>query len=203
MAEVKILIEGIHKKTEEDKLKISSTITLIKTNKNILVDTGSFLDEKKIIEELKKENLSPKDIDIVVLTHLHLDHIINLHLFKNSKVFCKFRGGGYPGQVHFPKDGYLQRSNLTDGAEIADDVLIILTPGHSDDMISVVVDTNKGKIIVAGDAFPSEEFLDLDKQLDPLLIDVEEFNKSRKKVLEMADWVIPGHGPIFKVKKEN
>ena len=29
----------------------------------------------KLISELKKENLTPKDIDIVILTHTHLDHI--------------------------------------------------------------------------------------------------------------------------------
>jgi len=97
MAEIKVLIEGVNEKIGEDKLKVGSTVALIKTDKIILVDTGSFLDGGKLINELKMEDLTPEKIDIIVLTHIHLDHIINVHLFKNAKIICKFRGGLYPG----------------------------------------------------------------------------------------------------------
>jgi glyoxylase-like metal-dependent hydrolase (beta-lactamase superfamily II) len=30
---------------------------------------------------------------------------------------------------------------------------------------------------------------------------MKKLQESRKKILEMADWIIPGHGKIFKVKK--
>ena len=48
MVEVKILVEGKHE-FKDDKLEIGSTVSLIKTDKNIIVDTGSFLDKDKII----------------------------------------------------------------------------------------------------------------------------------------------------------
>ena len=35
---------------------------------------------------------------------------------------------------------------------------------------------------------------------DPGHMDLPELIKSRKKVLEMGDWVIPGHGKVFNVK---
>ncbi len=200
MAEVKVLIKGYRTKKTLNRARIRSTSTLIKSGKkNIVVDTSSFLDKNRLIKELKKEALTPGDIDILILTHLHLDHTINTYLFKNAKVFCKFRGGDYPGQTHYPAEGKLERTNLLKKGFIAEDVDIIETPGHTDDMISVVVRTLKGKVVIAGDAFPNETWTDLDKQPDPLWNDVEKFNKSRKKILEIADYIIPGHGPMFKV----
>jgi glyoxylase-like metal-dependent hydrolase (beta-lactamase superfamily II) len=202
MAEIKVLIEGVNEKIGEDKLKVGSTVALIKTDKIILVDTGSFLDGGKLINELKKEDLTPEKIDIVVLTHIHLDHIINTHLFQNAKIICKFRSGLYPGQIHYPKDGCLQRFEIKDGVKIAEDVKLILTPGHTDDMISVVVDTNEGKMVIAGDAISNESWADLNKTADPILVtSIEEFNESRKKILNLADYIIPGHGKMFKVNK--
>ncbi len=201
MEEIKVLIEGKHERLDDGKMRIGSTITLIKTDKNIIVDTGSFLDKEKIIEELSKENLTPKDIDIVILTHLHLDHTVNTYLFNNANIFYKLRGGDFAGLMGFPKEGKIKRFELIDNVEIAKDVSILLTPGHAEDLISVVVNTAEGKVVIAGDAFDSEKLLDLNVQ-PPLYWDLEEFNKSRKKILEVADFIIPGHGKMFKVENK-
>jgi glyoxylase-like metal-dependent hydrolase (beta-lactamase superfamily II) len=181
--EVKVLIEGKHER-QEGKVMIGSTVVLIKNDKNIIVDTGSFLDREKIIEELKKQNLTPEDIDIVILTHLHLDHLVNVDLFNKAKVFCKFKGGkDYPGQYHVLSEGYLTRTDLSDGAQISKGVSIIHTPGHSSDMISVVVETDKGKIVITGDAISDKSWVDLNKKADPISItNSEEFDKNRKKI---------------------
>ncbi len=204
MAEVKVLIEGHHAKNEEARPKIGSTITLIRTNKKaIIVDTGSFLDKDRLISELKNAGFTPKDIDIVILTHLDLDHLVNTYLFKNAKVMCKFRGGEYPGQTHFPAEGCLERTDLLEKNLIAEDVEIILTPGHAEDMISVLVNTPKGKIVVAGDAFPSKGWTDFKRQPNSLITNVGKFNESRKKILEVADYIIPGHGEMFKVDQKD
>jgi glyoxylase-like metal-dependent hydrolase (beta-lactamase superfamily II) len=201
MAEVYVLAIGNHSMNEDKTLDIGSTVTLIKSNKNIVVDTGSFRDQDRIISSLKDHNLTPEDINIVILTHLHLDHTVNTHLFKNAQIMCKFRGGDYPGQMHTPSKGNLQRADLSDGNEIAENVFIMHTPGHTDDMISVRVNTDKGSVVIAGDAIPGKEYMNIEKQPNPVLMDVEEFNKSRKKILEVADYIVPGHGDIFKVEK--
>lgn len=202
MAKIRVLSIGEHYKNSEGKLVIHSTVTLIKSEKNFIVDAGSFLDKEKIIKGLKQENLTCDDIDYVILTHLHLDHIVNVGLFKNAKIFLKFKGGNeYPGQMHVPALGYLERYDLVGAPKLDKDVQIILTPGHVPDMISVVVKTDIGTVVIAGDAFPSEDFQDINKSLNPLLDDAVQFDASRKKILEMADFIIPGHGDIFRVKK--
>jgi glyoxylase-like metal-dependent hydrolase (beta-lactamase superfamily II) len=200
MAEVIVLIEGENTRDKENKMSMGSSDTLIKSDRIILVDTGSIPAKDRLIQELEKQGLTPEDIDIVVLTHLHLDHMINVHLFNNAKVLCKVRGDEYPGQVHTLAQGCLERTDLFDSSSIAQDVECMLTPGHTDDMVSVLVKTPEGNVVVAGDAFPNEEWTDLNIKPSPLLnLDVEKFNKSRKKILEKADYIIPGHGKMFKV----
>ncbi len=38
------------------------------------------------------------------------------------------------------------------------------------------------------------------KPKDPYASDLKKLQQSRKKILEMADWIIPGHGGMYKVK---
>jgi glyoxylase-like metal-dependent hydrolase (beta-lactamase superfamily II) len=198
MAEVKVLIEGQFVYDEGRGTKTGCTVTLIKSNKTILVDTGSFLDKERLLNGLKKEGVMPEDIDIVFLTHIHLDHVVNISLFRNSLILCKYRGGEYPGQTHYPKTGRMIRTELLDKTMIAQDVELILTPGHSDDMVSLIVDTPEGKVVIAGDALPSEEWADMELQPSPAVVDVEIFNRSRRKILQVADYIVPGHGKMFK-----
>lgn len=195
MAEVKVLVEGIHEKGKE-KLKASSTISLIKSDKNILVDTGSFTDEPKIIKALAKEGLKPKDIDVVVLTHLHIDHTRNTNIFKNAVLYVRLPFPNHPGSKWDINSNTVMRVKL-DGLEITKDVKIISTPGHAPTHSSVIVQTDKGTIVVAGDAVPRKE--GWGKPPYPQWND-EEFMKSQKKIAEVADYIIPGHGGMFKVK---
>ncbi len=199
MAQVNVLVEGENTRDELNKMSMGSSVTLIRSDKVIVVDTGSIPAKEKLISELKKYGLTPEDIDIVVLTHLHLDHIINAYLFANAIVLCKVRGGEYPGQAHFLTQGCLERTELFDQSPIAQDVESLLTPGHTEDMLSILVKTPDGNVVIAGDAFPSQEWINLNIQPSPLInVDVEAFNKSRKKILKIADYIIPGHGKMFK-----
>ncbi len=93
--------------------KFGSVVYFLKLgNKNILIDTSSEDNKKELIEELNEFKLSPKKIDIVLLTHNHYDHVGNLDLFENSEV------------VNF--------SNLGD---LPEEIKVIKTPGHTKDSI--------------------------------------------------------------------
>jgi len=199
MATVKVLIPGKHIK-KDNRVQIGATTSLILSDKKIIVDPGIYSDEGLLVEVLAKEDLKPEDIEIVVLTHTHLDHAANAHVFKNSRIYCKFMEENYTGQYHVPKEGYLTRTNIGDGEVLAEGVEFLLTPGHVGDHISLIVNTEEGKVVVAGDAIASEKFIDLDNQ-PPLFVDLDKYNASRKKILAIADIIIPGHGDIIKLKK--
>jgi glyoxylase-like metal-dependent hydrolase (beta-lactamase superfamily II) len=61
------------------------------------------------------------------------------------------------------------------------------------------VKTDQGKIAICGDVFWKKDYPKTPED-DPYADDRKTLKKTRKKVLEMADYIIPGHGRIFRVK---
>ena len=96
MPEVKVLVAGVHKMIGEDKLTVGANITLIRSNINIIVDPGSFVNKDKLLLALKNEGLTPNDIQAVILTHSHIDHTTNTFLFPQAKIYWRFIGSNYP-----------------------------------------------------------------------------------------------------------
>ena len=179
MNEVKILFEGHAMKTPEGWNANSACVLVKSKGKNIIVDPGC--DKEKLIDSLKKENLSVKDLDYVVLTHSHEDHALMADIFSNAEVITK--GNSVPGT----------------------DLRLLKTPGHTEDHISVIVPAPKGTYAIAGDVFwwtdDEEQKVDVNKKDPACVSSMEDLVKSRKKILETADYVIPGHGKMFRVEK--
>ena len=90
---------------------------------------------------------------------------------------------------------------------LGDDIEIIDTPGHVPEHLSLIVDTDNGKIAVAGDVIwwldDEEQVLYINQKdhSQALDMDMEALVESRKKLLKIADYIIPGHGKMFKVEK--
>lgn len=74
-----------------------STVYLVKLNdKNILIDTSSKENEQELIRNLNQLDIKPEDINILILTHSHWDHIGNNGLFKNAKIITNKNSGELP-----------------------------------------------------------------------------------------------------------
>ena len=194
MAELKVLIEG-YAKEGEDYESASSTTVLIKDGKlNIIVDPG--MNRKFLMNALKKENLMPKDIDYVILSHYHLDHSLLTGIFENAKII-------------YANDIYSFEGKISERGKIfSNNIEIIKTPGHNSDCRTILVKTEKGVIAICEDVFwwrDNEKQKIDEKSLinheDPYATDKEKLKASRKKLLEVADYIIPGHGKMFKVNK--
>lgn len=192
-ATVKILVKGYFKwlNEERNQFKASSTVTLIKDGPvNILVDTGNHEVEKKLLSALKKVGLKPSDINYVIITHHHADHVANKHLFREAIMTDWL--------TSYMKDKFVVDFDIIAKGKnvISPNVYLIPTPGHSDDACSVVVNTTKGIVVVSGDLFVTKQ---VEKNI--YITDKNEYQKSAKKVLALANYIIPGHAGIFKVKK--
>ncbi|MFA5188993.1 MAG: MBL fold metallo-hydrolase [Patescibacteria group bacterium] len=187
MAEVKILIEGFTTadSKEQGEEKTSPTITLVRDGDIIMiVDPGVVESQDLIIEKLKKEGLSVNDINFVCLTHSHIDHFRNIGMFPEAKTLEYF--------------GLWDKNTVEDWQEqFSQDIKIIKTPGHNYDSITLLVKTEIGIIAICGDVFWKENY----PETDPYATDNDKLAESRRKVLELANYVIPGHGKMFKVKK--
>ena len=194
MNKIKVLIEGYAKKINDGWLA-SSTVTFVESNgKKIIVDPGC--NRQKLVEELEKINLKPNDIDFVFLTHNHTDHILLTGMFENAKVLNDTE--------IYDSDKQVEHHGEIPGT----DLKIILTPGHDQFHSALVVPTNNGIYVVAGDVFwwmddeeQKTKFDSLVNHKDPYVKNLTQLITSRKKVLSLADWIIPGHGKMFKVEK--
>jgi len=201
-----------------------STVSLIKSDATILVDTGYDYEtdrsddnikknRKNLLKALKFAGFTPKDIDMVYISHWHADHFMNYKIFSDSEII-----------VH---DKIIERLNLdftgvAEGEKIADGVEVLFTPGHTIDNTSLLLKTEplrymrrtnsggmiwgigKVNVVIAGDAIVSSacyatntiwnhngDFFSHDAAFE-----------STKKIREVADFIIPGHGGIFTNTKE-
>jgi glyoxylase-like metal-dependent hydrolase (beta-lactamase superfamily II) len=194
MTEVKVLIQGYAKKTKNMMLASPSTVLIRDKGVKIIVDPGA--NEKKLLSALAKQKLKPKDIDYVFLTHYHPDHILNIRLFPGKDIL--------DGDTIYRGDKEIGFGEKLPKTKIR----VILTPGHAHEHACLLVETKDGRVCIAGDVFwwrdDEKQDTDVDYLLsheDPYEKNHEELIKSRKKIIALADWIIPGHGKMFKVKK--
>ena len=182
MTEVKILLEGYA--SIDSGGRSCSTVALVRDGDIVMViDPGTLPSQKVLIDALKKEGLGINDVNLVGITHSHMDHYRNIGMFPNAKVIDYW--GWWDNDLYLECDG-----------NVSENISITETPGHSYDNITFLVKTEKGKIGICGDVFWKKDF----PEKDPFAQDLKELDKSRKKVLEIADYIIPGHGKMFKTK---
>lgn len=192
--EVIVLFDGYSTATENG-TQSNCSCTLLKSNiNNIIIDTMTAWDGDKLVEKLKSNNLNCSDINYVICTHGHSDHIGCNYLFTNAYIHIV-------GFDISNKDVYLD-CDFKNGEEyiINKYVKIIPTPGHTLEHVSVIVHTKEGIVAVAGDLFENKEDLlddNIWKNAGSSSEDLQIIN--RKKVLDLANWIIPGHGAKFKV----
>ncbi|XP_022603611.1 metallo-beta-lactamase domain-containing protein 1 [Seriola dumerili] len=170
--------------------RADGTITLITGPKTILVDTGGPWDRDFLLMSLKERGLEPEDVNVVVGTHGHSDHIGNLALFQAALMIVGYdvsEGDRYrPNEL---ADGH--------GYVIDEQVCVVPSPGHTGQDVSVQVKgTSAGTVLVAGDLFEccSDEDSWRDLSMNTAVQEV-----SRREALHTADVIIPGHGLPFRV----
>jgi glyoxylase-like metal-dependent hydrolase (beta-lactamase superfamily II) len=190
--EVKVLIAGYAKSLSGGGWVASSTATLVTSDKSkeILVDPGA--NKRLLLERLSENSLKPDDIDIVFISHFHEDHCPLVALFTkadmiSSSLVCR-------DDKEWEHQGFIPDT----------DIEILRTPGHGLDLASLVVKTADGIVVVASDVFwweeGEEQVVDINKK-DDFATDFDLLKESRRRVLKIADFIVPGHGRIFKVQK--
>lgn len=198
MNKVEVLVPGYSFAMEKDTvIRACGTSTLVTADGlNILVDTLGPWDSKQLVEALQERGLTPEDINIVIGTHGHPDHVGNLNLFTNAKLH-------FVGHSIYQDDRY-QEHPFRDGVayQISQSVQIIPTPGHTASCISLMVKnvSKFGTVAIVGDLFENENDLLDDKiWLNAGSEDPKQQRISRAKILSTARFIIPGHGNIFQV----
>ena len=193
MNKVEVLIEGYATITDKG-WKASGSTCLITTESGLKIITDPGANRDILLQKLREKGLRVEDIDFVFLTHHHLDHAMLAGIFPNAKVVDE--------EAIYTQDDAIEGTEGIPGTNMT----IIATPGHeAGHGILVVPETEKGTIVIAGDNFwwktDEEQKLSLELDMpDDFAEDMEVLKNSRAKVLEIADWVVPGHGRMFQAK---
>jgi glyoxylase-like metal-dependent hydrolase (beta-lactamase superfamily II) len=162
-------------------------------------------------EGLGKLNLKPNDIDTVILTHLHWDHVGLAHQFVNAKFVVQkdeldFALNPHAAAPYYEKDLFerLDLEVVNGDTQIANGVKVLLTPGHTAGGQSVAVETERGTAVVTGfcciqeNFEPSNEVRNTMPMIVPgIHLNVLEAYDSMLKVKNAADIIIPNHEPQF------
>ena len=207
MPEVELILTGFTSHTDQGRLGFC-TVGLIRGDKTIIVDTAHHGRRVMLINALADRGMSPNDIDMVVLTHAHWDHVQNVDIFKNAQVAVGADELEYAKDPH-PTDwatsGYfhdmLARRDVlavVDGQELAPGVRILGTPGHSKGHVSVVAETPAGSVALTGDALTAADCVKTGK---PFLVfwDEESAAQSVRRLVENATIFYPGHDRPFRL----
>ncbi|XP_052747071.1 metallo-beta-lactamase domain-containing protein 1 isoform X2 [Bicyclus anynana] len=159
MCDIVVLHDGYSALKSTEEMSANCTCTLIKGRNNIIIDTMTPWDTDKIVSGLKQNNVTADDINYVVSTHGHSDHIGNNNIFLKAKHIVGF-------SISF-KDSYyihpFQEGDLFEKFEDIADPSLWLDAGSED---------------------PTQQ------------------RRNRLKVAQLADWIVPGHGPKFEVTDE-
>jgi N-acyl homoserine lactone hydrolase len=196
------------------------------SQRNILIDCAGMIDIERMkshgleaevlgnIEgSLKEEGLSPKDIDIILATHLHAEHIVSAKNFPRAKIVvqkrellgalnpCPVLEWIYPQEIIKPLFE-ANRFEMVDGDfEIEAGITLMFTPGHSAGGQSVLLHAGDRTIIVTGFCSCDENFFPSDPKLNYMLMasfeEIIPAYQSLIKVKEMADIVVPLHEAKF------
>ncbi len=173
--------------------------------------------ENEIGPQLVQLGIDPsKDVKKVIMTHMHTDHAGGLHHFRNSEIIIdkneyKAASGltgilaGYlphrwpkwlnPTLITLPNDPYFSFSKSM--AVTADrKVMIVSTPGHVANHLSVIVEIDDLHYFIAGDTSYTEQNL---LKLIPDGIGTDQSLKTLKNILSFSESnptiYLPSHDP--------
>ena len=133
----------------------------------ILVDSGMIDSTPELDEEwaptIYPERI-PREVALVINTHLHFDHCGGNRLFPGVPIYVQRREREAAREPDYTVPEWVEFAGATyvelDGeAEIVPGVRVLPTPGHTPGHQSVLVDTDDGLVVVAGDvAYRWEDF---------------------------------------------
>jgi len=163
---------------------------------------------------LQKIGITPDEVEMVILTHLHWDHTNNCKIFKNATFFVQksemqfaiapnpVQNGQYetgiPGHTPPWMEVFSQIQAVEgDMHDLVKGVHLIALPGHTPGSMGVAVETRKGVHLIAGDFIPLMANWEGDKKLKhipgSIHINLDDYQRSFVKAEQIADVILPSH----------
>jgi glyoxylase-like metal-dependent hydrolase (beta-lactamase superfamily II) len=177
---------------------------LVRGERDYLVDPGLIMQGAPVIGALRELGVEPSEIKDVILTHLHFDHAEGLAGWPQRRTYVHRREVEAPYAQLVAGITEMANLEILDGeeGEIESGLRWIRTPGHSDGLITLLVNTEEGLVAIASDCVgPLPEYferMDLPEDFGP---EREELLEQWRRIRELEPrLVIPGHYPPVRLR---
>lgn len=166
--------------------RVAGTVTLVRDGDLVaVVDPGMVADRLLILGPLSDLGVRPDDVTDVIFSHHHPDHTVNAALFQQARI--------HDFWATYIDDEWISR-DFPDGEEsLSPGVRLMLTPGHTPQDLSTVVQTDSGVVVCTHLWWTAEGPAE-----DPYAEDPAQLRASRQRVLDLGpSLLVPGHGAPF------
>jgi N-acyl homoserine lactone hydrolase len=184
-----------------------SLVALIKTEKRtILFDTGGYNERQTLLNKLGDLHIYPNDIDTLILSHLHFDHIVNFGLFPHAEIVVHKEELEHvlrnKDDIAVPHEVlpslFTRKITIVEGKIIPfDEMIIIHTPGHTPGHQSLLIEQDGRVIALAADAIKNITELKTGKVM--MTRNMEDTLTSMQLIKEKAHLIYPGHDSAIRI----
>jgi glyoxylase-like metal-dependent hydrolase (beta-lactamase superfamily II) len=160
--------------------------------------------DQDLVAGLAAHGVAPEDVDVVILTHLHFDHVGNNELFPNATFvvqedelpqatepphFCMF----YYPEYTYKMDAVRDRLEVVDGDhEVVEGVRLVKIGGHTPGCMVVMVDTDAGTVCLTSDVMYNYANLELNWPMGSYW-DLPDLMAGYDRIRREADVIVPEH----------
>jgi glyoxylase-like metal-dependent hydrolase (beta-lactamase superfamily II) len=147
----------------------------------VVTDPGMVRHRSLILKPLGELGVTPERVTDVVFSHHHPDHTVNAALFPNARIHDHW--AIYQGDQWHWRDA--------EGYQLTPAIKLIRTPGHTLEDLTTLAGTLQG--VVAFTHLWNHATAVGDRHA----VDLAGLHAGRRRLLAIADIIVPGHGAAF------
>lgn len=208
--QMNILFQGFPGRLTDGYMLWSSIVYIHSGGKHIVFDTGGAGRRVTLVPVLEKVcGVKADQIDVLVMSHFHDDHIYNYDLFPKAELLLHEAEEAHASKGTDPwaplpffeavkKTGRL--TLVKEGYTVAPGAAILHTPGHTPGCMSLLLQSDSmPTTVLAGDAI--KNITELASGRVAMSLDQDATIRSIAKVRDIAKHVVPGHDRTLAVEK--
>jgi glyoxylase-like metal-dependent hydrolase (beta-lactamase superfamily II) len=165
---------------------VAGTVSLLRDgDTTAVVDPGMVPSRASILDPLKALGVDPAEVTDIILSHHHPDHTLNVAIFPETATV-------HDHWATYRRDQWTPRP--AEGVRLSPGITLLETPGHTAQDITTLVETDDGVAAL------THLWVWKDSPGSGLDVDPAAVEEQRARILETATIIVPGHGPIFRVR---
>jgi glyoxylase-like metal-dependent hydrolase (beta-lactamase superfamily II) len=205
---LKILLPGVPSRSSRGWFGYCTVILFPLANSWALFDTGHYSDRALLLHTLKTNQIDPAEIEMVVLSHLHFDHVLNASLFKNASILVCRSELDYARMV---SDGKIKDPSIPDfwsfllqdkdiqlvedSLEIEPGIEFVNLPGHTPGCLAMFYQ-QQTTVAVCGDVIKNG-WEAITAKAGSAGVDDHKIVENVEYIINRAEVIIPGHDRPF------